>query len=183
MRGVIKGINDRTIMLHMYENVDYPIDTEVDVEKHKDRRSLNANGYYWQLLRQLSEKIHVNPARIHNENLRTMWLSILKEKDGEPIMLLIPDTDEAEQKALDDRDDHLMPIPIDYLPDGFTETITKASGKRFRWYTELRGSRTFNTAEMSRLIDLLVTLCHEQGIETMTPAELMRLDGYEKYGN
>lgn len=182
MRGYIKGISGNHIWIETVTTLMMPVDTEIDIDikKHREKRSQNANAYYWTLIRQLSEKLHISAARIHNEHLRSMWLSILKSHGGEPVMLLIPDTDESEMQALEDRDDHIMPIPSDYLPDGFTETITKESGKVFRWYTELRGSRTFNTAEMSRLVDMTVEECKAQDIETMTPNELLRLDGYEK---
>lgn len=39
------------------------------------------------------------------------------------------------------------------------------------------GSSTYDTAQMHRLIDLVVQDCKEQGIETMTPAELAMLIG------
>ena len=37
------------------------------------------------------------------------------------------------------------------------------------------GSSTYDTAQMSRLISLIIEDCKAQGIETMTPAELSRL--------
>lgn len=182
MIGIIKGISGNHIWIETHTTIMLPVETEVDIEikKHSPKRSLNANSYYWELVRQLSEKLRISSARIHNMHLRSMWLSILKMRGEEPIMLLIPDTDQAEQQALEDRDDHIIPIPRDYLPDGFTETITKESGKVFRWYAELRGSKSFNAVEMSRLIDMTVEECKTEGIETMTPNELLRLKGYEK---
>lgn len=183
MRGIIKGISGRHIWIETASSIILPIDTEIDIDikEHKEKRSLNANAYYWVLVKELSEKLHISSARIHNEHLRSMWLSILKMHGDEPVMLLIPDTDEAEQEALEDRDDHIMPIPRDYLPQGFTETITKESGKVFRWYTELRGSSTFSTSEMSRLLEMTIEECHTQDIQTMTPNELLRVEGYERY--
>ena len=41
---------------------------------------------------------------------------------------------------------------------------------RFFW-----GSSEYDTANMSRLIDGIISECREQGIETMTPSELERL--------
>ena len=38
-----------------------------------------------------------------------------------------------------------------------------------------QGSSTYDTRQMSRLIDLVVQECRAQGIETATPAELDRL--------
>lgn len=39
------------------------------------------------------------------------------------------------------------------------------------------GSSTYNTRQMSRLIDNLVQDCKAVGVETLTPAELARLKG------
>ena len=52
----------------------------------------------------------------------------------------------------------------DYAPDGDRLVI--------RAYY---GSSTYNTKQMSRLIDWVIEECKEQGIETMTPEELARL--------
>lgn len=184
MLGQVIGQKGTTIIVEI-ENVSaikYPVGTQVDIDLkiHGEKRSLSANAYYWKLLGILAKKTHIKPARIHNQYLRDMWLSILKKTDGEPQMLLIPDTDQAEKEALEDPDDHIMPIPLDQLPTGFPEKVTKESGKTYRWYTELRGSRTFSKAEFSRLVDMLVQDCQDQGIETKTPDELLRLEGYEK---
>ena len=45
-------------------------------------------------------------------------------------------------------------------------------GKAYRVYLLLRGSHTYNTAEMSSLIDGTVQDAKEQGIETATPDEI-----------
>ena len=42
------------------------------------------------------------------------------------------------------------------------------------------GSSTYDTAQMSRLIDNVIQDCKAVGIETMTPMELARLEGYEQ---
>ena len=53
---------------------------------------------------------------------------------------------------------------VDYMPDGETVVV--------RCYY---GSSTYNTKQMSRLIDFLVEECKELGIETMSPQELRSL--------
>ena len=45
----------------------------------------------------------------------------------------------------------------------------------YRTYTVLAGSSTYDTKEMSELINGLVSECKEQGIETLTPDELARM--------
>lgn len=42
-------------------------------------------------------------------------------------------------------------------------------------FYRIKGSSQYNTREMSRLIDGLVSECKECGIETLTPEELERM--------
>jgi hypothetical protein len=49
------------------------------------------------------------------------------------------------------------------------------------WYRLYRGTHTYDSREMAMLIDGTIEECKEQGIETMTPNELERLKGYERY--
>lgn len=49
------------------------------------------------------------------------------------------------------------------------------TSKPYRVYLLLRGSHTYNTQEMSRLIDGTIQDAKEQGIETATPDELRRM--------
>ena len=49
------------------------------------------------------------------------------------------------------------------------------------WYRLYRGTHTYDSKEMAMLIDGTIEECKEQGIETMTPNELERLKGYERY--
>ena len=56
-------------------------------------------------------------------------------------------------------------------------------GIMYRTYKLLRGSHTYNTEEMARLIDGMVTMCKEAGIpdsEIATPEEKRLLK--ERYG-
>ena len=55
------------------------------------------------------------------------------------------------------------------------EVKIASDGTRFRTYVMLRGSSTYDTAEMSNLIDGLVSECQELGIETLPPKEIERM--------
>ena len=50
------------------------------------------------------------------------------------------------------------------------------------WYRLYRGSHSYDSYEMKQLIDKTIEECMAQGIETMTPDELMRLENYAKQG-
>ena len=140
-----------------------------DVKEHREKRSVSQNSYYWTLLSKLARKLHMSNARVHNMLLRDVAPPF--EIGGQVAMQPIPDTEEAEQQVLEAETYHLRPT------SGIIET---KDGKRCRWYVVLRGSSTFNTEEMSALLDKLIEDCKAQGIETMSPAELEKIREYER---
>ena len=56
-----------------------------------------------------------------------------------------------------------------------THTKVMENGRLYRVYLVIRGSHTYDTTEMGRLIDGTVEEAKALGIETMTPAELERM--------
>ena len=56
-----------------------------------------------------------------------------------------------------------------------SEVKQARDGAAFRTYIMLRGSSTYDTREMSELINGLVSECREMGIETMTPDQLAEM--------
>ena len=56
-----------------------------------------------------------------------------------------------------------------------TATRMMDNGRLYRVYYVMRGSHTYNTAEMSRLIDGTVSEAKALGIETLSPDELERM--------
>lgn len=140
-----------------------------ELKEHRKKRSLTQNAYYWVLCGQVAQKTQISQAEIHNRNLRDM--SIVERVDGELIPVYLPDTDEGELIALQSETFHIKPT---------AQTKEGKDGKMYRCYVMLRGSHTFNTAEMSALLDLMIQEAQAQGIETMTPAQLERMRELER---
>ena len=136
----------------------------IKVTKHNEKRSLDANAYYWQLIGKLADALKISNNYCHNVMLRRY--GVLEEFDGKPVYWVLPDTDEAEKKADESETYHIKPTSNVRL--GY-------DGQMYRTYMLLKGSSQYDTAEMSRLISGLVDECKQCGIETMTPAELERL--------
>ena len=140
------------------------------VKPWKKKRSLDANAYYWQLLTKLADKLNLSKPHLHNILLRRYGRP--EVIDGQMIFLVLPDTDSGARKADEAETYHIRPT---------SEVKVGNDGQMYRTYVMLRGSSTYNTAEMSVLIDGLVSECWEQGIETLPPAELERMmELYEK---
>lgn len=144
-------------------------DTVWELTEHKEKRSLSQNSYYWCLCGKVAQKTRVPTAVIHNQNLRDLGLVLRINEELVPIYL--PDTDEAEKTALSADTYHIK--PTSHVKEG-------KDGKLFRCYVMLRGSSTFNTEEMTALLDLMIQEAKAQGIETMTPDELAKMREAEK---
>ncbi len=143
---------------------------DVEIRKQRKKRSLDANAYYWKLASEAAEALHVSKPYIHNYLLRKYGqIEII---DGQGVYMVLPDTESA-QKAIDEAQSYHLK-PTSQVKEG-------KGGVMYRTYMMLKGSSEYDTKEMSRLIDGLVSECKEMGIETMPPEELERMmAAYEK---
>lgn len=148
-----------------------PHELEWDLTEHKKKRTRSQNSYYWELAGQVAIKStkFANVNEIHNRNLRD--LGLYEYINGQPVCVYIPDTDEAEKAALNAESYHVKPT---------SQTRLGKNGDVFRCYVMLRGSHTFNTAEMSALVDLMVQQAKAVGVETLTPSELEHIRQLEE---
>ena len=137
---------------------------DCEVKRHREKRSLDANAYYWQLLSRLAESAGISKNRAHNLMLRRYGQT--ETVDGQMIYVVVPDDDSGEEKALEAETYHIKPT---------SEVKQARDGAAFRTYIMLRGSSTYDTREMSELINGLVSECREMGIETMTPDQLAEM--------
>jgi hypothetical protein len=128
--------------------------------QYRKKRSLDANAYYWLLIGKLSAALRISTARMHNIMLsRHPHQEVI---DGRIVYIELPDTDEAAERAIEAETFHIRP----------TSRVLVKDGRAVRDYEMLRGSHTYDTAEMSDLINDLVDECRHQGIETLPPDEL-----------
>lgn len=143
----------------------------VELKQYREKRSLDANAYYWVLVGKLAGVFGQSNAWMHNYLLRRYGQIMVIDDQG--VYTVLPDTDEA-QKAIDEAETyHLKPT---------SQVKPGKGGKMYRTYMMLRGSSDYDTKEMSRLIDGIVSECKEVGIETLPPEEIERMmKAYEKH--
>jgi len=149
-----------------------PHESVWDLAEHKEKRSRSQNAYYWELAGKVAvktTKYGANVNEIHNQNLRALGLR--EYINEQPVCVYIPDTEEAEKAAINAESYHIKPT---------SQTREGKDGQIFRCYVMLRGSHTFNTTEMSALVDLMVQEAESVGVETLTPTELERIRQYER---
>lgn len=142
------------------------------VVEWREKRSLDANAYYWQLLTKLADKLGISKPFAHNLMLRRYGQPEII--DGRMVYAVLPDSDSGTRIADEAETYHIKPT---------SEIKVGTGGMNFRTYIMLRGSSTYDTNEMSKLINGLVLECKEQDIETLPPDELKRMmQVYEKNG-
>lgn len=136
----------------------------IEAKKYRKKRSLDANAYYWQLITKLAHCVGISKPAAHNIMLRKYGQDEII--GGKLIYLIIPDTDAAEEQALEAETYHIKPT---------SEVRVGTDGEIYRTYIMIRGSSTYDTKEMSNLINGLVTECKNVGIETLPPEEIDRM--------
>ena len=157
-------VNEASVIREGYDKIKEVQKLAVKIVKYREKRSLDANAYYWQLLQKVAEVLNMSKSFAHNYFLRRYGQ--IEIFDGQAVYVVIPDTEEAENKVFEAETYHLKP----------TSQVKKGNdGRMYRTYMMLRGSSSYDTREMSKLIDGLVTEAKENGIETLPPDELERM--------
>ena len=136
-------------------------DYVLTVKEYKAKKSLSANAYFWVLCGKLAEKTHIGSTEIYKR--------LIKEIGGNNTLVCV------QEDCVDALCSHWAAKGLGWV----TETVdSKLNGCKnvFLYY----GSSLYDSTQMSRLIDLIVQECKQQGIETMTPQEIAALMGAEK---
>nr|DAS83810.1 MAG TPA: NinB protein [Caudoviricetes sp.] len=130
----------------------------LEIKKYRRKRSLDANAYAWVLMSKLAEVLHTSKEEVYEEMLRRYGTLY---EDGEGYITITLKSS----------------IPIEKL-EGHWLCIRK--GDSYTGYAMIKGSSEYDTGEMSRFIDGVISECKELGIQTMTPDEIEELK--QKWG-
>ncbi len=140
---------------------DKDVDKTIEVKQYREKRSLDANAYFWKLCGELAK--------------------VMDSTDKEIYIQLLIDYGVNKYKVVHESEVN------DYLVDyKHVEVMNLAKVKTDKGVTDgvqircTRGSSKYNTKQMSRLIEGTVNECKDQNIEPKSPAEIKRLvDSYE----
>lgn len=123
-----------------------------EVKEYKEKRSLDSNAYAWVLLGKLQDKLHIPKEDIYKDLIRNIGSYVI-----------VPIKDEAVERFRQSWSKNGLGWITETMKsklEGFTNVVT--------YY----GSSVYNTAEMSRLIELIVQECKQLDIETKSQAEI-----------
>lgn len=125
----------------------------ITVAKERKKRSLDANAYCWVLCHKLAEAVKLTKEEVYRDHIRAIG-------QFEPL----PIREDAVERFAQVWGQKGTGWFVDVVDDSKLPGYKKV----FAYY----GSSTYDTAEMSLLIDNIVQDCKAVGIETLTPAEL-----------
>jgi len=136
-----------------------PDDKVYECREKPKKRSLSANAFFHVLCQKVAEKTNQSLTEVKNQTIADYG-----QIDTDLGTLIL--RDEIDWRKLPSI--HLHPT---------TATRTLDDGRLYRVYYIMRGSHTYDSREMSKLIDGIVSEAKEVGVETLPPAELEKMIG------
>lgn len=123
----------------------------IEIKKYRNKHSLDANAYMWVLISKLEEKVNISKDEIYKDAIRNIG-----------VYEVIPVKNEAVERFIEAWTKNGL---------GWVCETTKSKLEGYTNVLAYYGSSTYDTAEMSRLIDLIVQECKQLNIETMSKEE------------
>lgn len=124
----------------------------LELKKYKKKRSLDCNAYMWVLLQKLQESLNIPKEEIYKDAIKNIG-----------VYEVVPVKDVAVDRFIE---------AWKHNGIGWVCETTKSKLEGFTNVIAYYGSSTYNSAEMSRLIDLIIQECKQLNIETLTPEQL-----------
>lgn len=130
---------------------------DLTITEHREKRSLDANAYAWVLIGKLATAMHIKPVEVYRQQIVGVGDNFtpmcVREKDVSRFVAC------WERNGL----------------GWITQDLGPSQVPGCRNLAAYHGSSTYNSAQMTRLIDNIVQDCKALGIETMTPDKLALL--------
>lgn len=130
---------------------------DLEVKEHRKKRSLDANAYAWVLIGRIAEALRITPEEVYRQAIQNVGGNYE----------IIPIKEAAAK--------HFQQI---WEKKGLGWPCVDMGPSKISGYRNLRayyGSSTYDTKQMSVLIDNLVQDCKALDIETLTPERLALL--------
>lgn len=150
-------VNNAINSLEEIENVEL---LDIEVKKHRDKRSDRANRYFWKLLQEICEKQSIDTIEDYKRRVRELGIFRRMTTEVENVKTI---------EYMWNKNG------IAWFIDVFDTQII--NDKEYKILHLYYGSSSFNSKQMSRLIDGLVQDCKAVGIETKSPEEIQSMLG------
>lgn len=137
-----------------------PHDVDIEIKRHRQKRSLDANAYFWVLVGEIAAKMDLPKNEVYRKAIM---------ENGVYRVVPIPDED-VEGWCMD-----WCSFGLGFQVETFKSVEEGLTNVIF-----YKGSSFYDTKEMARLIDGIIHEAEGLGIPTITPAEEAKM--LEKWG-
>lgn len=155
-------VNEPDELTRGYEELKSSDLLDIRIRTHRKRRSLDANAYFHVLVGKLADAMRISKPRCKN---------LMIGRYGQPFYIDEGETQAAVIKTNIPESSMLEDGTVHCYPCG----RRMEHGAEVIFYRVMRGSSSYDTREMSILIDGVVEECKELQIETLPPDELERM--------
>lgn len=139
---------------------DYEV--SVEIKRYREPRSKNANAYFHVLVNKIAEA-----QRLGNDEVKRQLVleygTLATDETGSVLGAMLPASASMDV----------------FYPYAKWYKSKVLDGKKYDCYLFYKQTHTLDSKEMARLIDGTITVAKELGLETMTPDQLARLEGYQ----
>lgn len=129
---------------------------DCEIKKHREKRTLTANAYYWSLVNKIANKLKASKEQVHEIMIKRysqrQYITVLDYVDIEKFGIVYYDE---------------------------VRTFTR-NGIKFKSYIVYERSRGMDRKTFSILVDGIVSEAKEMGIETLPDSELNLLEYLEQ---
>lgn len=135
---------------------------DLEVTEHRQKRSLDANAYCWVLINKIADAIRITPKEIYRQAIQNIGGNYE----------IIPIKEEAAERFRQIWESQGLGWPC--------VDMGKSKIKGYRNLRAYYGSSTYDTRQMSMLIDNLIQDCKALDIETLSPDKLaLLMEGWD----
>lgn len=129
---------------------------EVEIKEFREKRSRNANAYAWTLMGKLAAKLNLTTTEIYRNYIKEIG-------DNYTVVCVKNNAVRSLREGWEKNGIGWTSGLLDSKIPGCTNVVL------------FYGSSTYDTKQMSRLIDMIVADCKENGIETENPENIKSL--------
>lgn len=155
----------------------------IRLNKCRNKRSLDANAYFYVLVNKIAERAKISDIEVHDkllsqnlayviENGAVDWI-VADWKSNAYRLVKLAVTEHGKQQ-FKYYYDSLQDVALN-KPNGEPYRDSNGNPKTSRIFWHIKGSHEMDTKEMARLIDATVDEAKDLGIETMTPADIEKM--------
>lgn len=138
-------------------------DISVEIKRWREPRSKDANAYFHVLVNKIAEAQSLGNDEVKRQ-LVLEYGALATDDTGSVLGAMIPSN-----ASLDD-----------FYPYAKWYKSMVVNDREYDCYLFFKRTHTLDSKEMARLIDGTIYVAKGLGLETMTPDQLARLEGYEK---